>query len=120
MAEVVANLRMEYGPNTFTLARVDDLGEAEAFSASIDTLSFVVARMDSPAVKVIFTVEDISSEGDLTVLAVFADLSNKSIYKSGDNIYTPKIDEFKHIYSLVNGEVNVIMTGKVQLFEVAT
>ena len=121
MAEIVANLRMEYGPNKYTLYRTDEVGDPQAFSDDKDKLSFVIARMDDSTAKVAFDIEE--DVTGLSIIQVYADLgtavTRAKLYREGDNIYTPKIDEFKHIYSLINDGDNTIMAGKVQMFEVA-
>ena len=125
MAEVVANLRMEYGPNTYTLYRTDESGTPEAFSDDIDNLSFNIERIDNENISRSFIAVDnetddgLVSSDNLTTLRVKFDLSDEYLRKSDDNVHSPKIDEFRHIYSLVDGTSNVIMSGKVQLFRVA-
>jgi len=119
MAEVVANLRLEYGPNTLTFYKTDELGDPESFSTDIDNLSFKVQRIDNSSVNYNADITDISAAGDLSKIEVALDFSDKYLYKSGDNIYTPSMHEYNHIYSLIDKDVAVRLTGKVQIFEVA-
>lgn len=121
MAEVVANIRLEYGPNEIKLYRTDTLGDPTPFTTgTVDNLSFNIERIDDPAQNVSIEPTDLS--GDLTAIKVSLDLSgtNKTtLLKPTDNAYNPKGDEFYHIYSLVDDNVKTLMAGKVHIYELA-
>lgn len=122
MAEVVANIRLEYGPNEIKLYRTDTLGDPTPFTTgTIDNLSFNIERIDDPTQNESAFMADLS--GDLTAIKVSLDLGDTAVkaklFKSTDNVYNPKGDEFYHIYSLVDANVKTLMAGKVHIYELA-
>jgi len=123
MAETVSNIRLEYGPNTIELWRIDDAGSPIGFAS--DT-QFYIERVDNQSAYISgnITFSNVTEDGITTVRAkatiIVEPLKSGVLYVTGDELYDHETDTFIHIYSLKSSiENTTYMAGRVNIYEVA-
>jgi len=123
MAETVSNIRLEYGPNTIELWRIDDAGDPMSFAA--DT-QFYIERVDNSLAYISgnITFSDVTFHNASVLRAKITidiePLKSGVIYQSGDELYDHETDTFIHIYSLKSSsDSTTYMAGRVNIYETA-